>query len=384
MRLREADLLALKSAAVSKEIVKGHTHDFYNYPARFSPIFVRKAIEIFTRPGDLILDPFMGGGTTLVESKALNRSSIGFDISSLAFFLARAKTHDLSEADTEWINSWVQSSVPKLKCGNSYKRPLKWIAMGYHRNLTEKSTWALRILMEQYLAKLEEANGSQTAEDFLRTVLLKTGQWALDSRKTIPSASKFRDTLESNVKSMLPAYSAFDQSTGSETICVNQPANRIHENGTFERLGSPKLILTSPPYPGIHVMYHRWQIKGRRETPAPFWIANSLDGHGLSHYTMGDRHQEGLSNYFENIKASFSSIAKICDSSSTLVQMIAFSDTKWQLPKYLKTLEECGFVEHKPYKRRLWRRVPNRKWYAQQKGKLSSSNEVVLFHKLKD
>jgi hypothetical protein len=40
----------------------------------------------------------------------------------------------------------------------------------------------------------------------------------------------------------------------------------------------PKLVLTSPPYPGVHVLYHRWQVDGRKETPLPFMIAGKLDG----------------------------------------------------------------------------------------------------------
>jgi hypothetical protein len=41
----------------------GHTHNFYRYPARFSPQFARAAVEAFSAPGDTVLDPFVGGGT---------------------------------------------------------------------------------------------------------------------------------------------------------------------------------------------------------------------------------------------------------------------------------------------------------------------------------
>ena len=57
---------------------------------------------------------------------------------------------------------------------------------------------------------------------------------------------------------------------------------------------APRLVLTSPPYPGVHVLYHRWQVDGRKEAPLPFMIANKLDGAGLSYYTMGDRKYPGL------------------------------------------------------------------------------------------
>jgi len=72
--------------------VSGFTHDFYRYPARFLPVFARAAIEAFTKPGDTILDPFVGGSTSLVEALVLGRNAVGVDISQLAVFLAKAKT----------------------------------------------------------------------------------------------------------------------------------------------------------------------------------------------------------------------------------------------------------------------------------------------------
>jgi hypothetical protein len=77
----------LIAAARDLALVRGLTHDFYKYPARFSPTFVRAAIETFTKPGDLVLDPHVGGGTTIVESRALGREGVGIDINPLAEFV---------------------------------------------------------------------------------------------------------------------------------------------------------------------------------------------------------------------------------------------------------------------------------------------------------
>jgi hypothetical protein len=54
--------------------------------------------------------------------------------------------------------------------------------------------------------------------------------------------------------------------------CLNRSAVGIEFEKCMQDAGRPKLVLTSPPYPGLHVLYHRWQVKGRRETPAPFWV----------------------------------------------------------------------------------------------------------------
>ena len=41
----------------------------------------RNIILRYSQPGDLVLDQFAGGGTTLVEAKLLNRNIIGIDLS---------------------------------------------------------------------------------------------------------------------------------------------------------------------------------------------------------------------------------------------------------------------------------------------------------------
>lgn len=57
---------ALVEAIKSQERVNEAPHSFYKYPARFSPVFAREAIKAFTRRGDTVLDPFCGGGTSIL------------------------------------------------------------------------------------------------------------------------------------------------------------------------------------------------------------------------------------------------------------------------------------------------------------------------------
>ena len=149
-----------------------------------------------------------------------------------------------------------------------------------------------------------------------------------------------------------------------------------------------KLVLTSPPYPGVHVVYHRWQINGRKETPAPFWLANCRDGEGESFYCLGRRGEPELKTYFDRLGKAFTSVRGLMGPDSLVVQLVAFSSPEWQLPAYLQKMNDSGFVELMPmcdkeylFQRRIWRQVPGRKWYANQKGKTSSSREVLLLHR---
>lgn len=67
------------------------SHGYHRYPAKFIPQIVSRLTEKYTKEGDLIVDPFGGCGTTLVESKIMGRKSIGVDINPVAVLITKAK-----------------------------------------------------------------------------------------------------------------------------------------------------------------------------------------------------------------------------------------------------------------------------------------------------
>jgi predicted RNA methylase len=69
------------------------THYLFRYPAKFHPPVASTLIELFTTEGDLVLDPFCGSGTLLVEAAVAGRPSMGMDIDPLAVAVSEAKTH---------------------------------------------------------------------------------------------------------------------------------------------------------------------------------------------------------------------------------------------------------------------------------------------------
>jgi len=50
------------------------------HPATFPISLAKKIIELFSHQGELVLDPFVGSGTTLIAANELNRNSVGFDL----------------------------------------------------------------------------------------------------------------------------------------------------------------------------------------------------------------------------------------------------------------------------------------------------------------
>jgi hypothetical protein len=135
---------------------------------------------------------------------------------------------------------------------------------------------------------------------------------------------------------------------------------------------------------GIHVLYNRWQVQGRRETPLPYAIAGVPDGHFASHYAFGGRHR-APNDYLGEVEASFAAVRHLLDSDALVVQLVAFSDPKTQLAAYLKAMSRAGFEEERlpARQRRVWREVPNRRWYIRTNGHSKlESREVLLIHRV--
>lgn len=68
------------------------THDA-KWRGNWSPYIPRNIILRYSQEGDLILDQFAGGGTTLVEAKLLNRDIIGVDVNDIALERCREKVN---------------------------------------------------------------------------------------------------------------------------------------------------------------------------------------------------------------------------------------------------------------------------------------------------
>ena len=137
----------------------------------FSPVFAREFISQFTKPGDLILDPFAGGGTSLVEARALGRSAIGIDISQLAVFVSNAKTTTLTDSDIGSIRKWMHGLDDALNLRNLSRKTNEWSELGYQRNISSRTTWPARKTVELALGHVEYLENSRQRQ-FVRCAIL--------------------------------------------------------------------------------------------------------------------------------------------------------------------------------------------------------------------
>src|SRR5678816_1488483 len=89
-----ARLAAERSLTVASDEAQtlAHVHGFHSYPARMHPDTAARLIEGLSRPRAVVLDPFSGSGSVLVEALRLGRAPIGVDVNPIAIELGWLKT----------------------------------------------------------------------------------------------------------------------------------------------------------------------------------------------------------------------------------------------------------------------------------------------------
>lgn len=381
----------LSDAVYDREHVCGQTHNFYRYPARFSPKFAAAAIKCLSRPGELVLDPYMGGGTVVVEALAAGRRVVGNDINSIATFVTKVKTTPLEQKEVRAVRRWAKH-VLHITYRASRSEIADYFQPGKMKNMDLIRARFIKKLVASILASISSLP-TPNSQNFARCVLLRTAQWALDGRRKQTSLSDFRERLACWSEEMLQRLASFGAEISNHLRCNSAACVLVHGDAadipmlpTFDN-GKHRvsLVVTSPPYPGVHVLYHRWQVDGRRESPAPYWIINGVDGETASFYTFGDRRQSTSEPYFINSLRTLSSIRRVMRRGGFMVQLLAFADPTVQFDRYLTNMNAAGF-EEVPLSNgdresaRIWRDVPNRKWHAASQGRTHSAREVVIVH----
>lgn len=113
-----------------------------DYRGNWAPQIPRALMLMYTKPGDLILDPMVGSGTTLIEAKLLGRNAIGMDINYNAVILTLHRLYYLEKIlekmnkkkffITEYFNDTSTQLVTKTIAGVEIKDILKTEIKVYH------------------------------------------------------------------------------------------------------------------------------------------------------------------------------------------------------------------------------------------------------------
>lgn len=134
-----------------------HSLHEISYRACFKPQLPHFFIERLTVPGDVVYDPFMGRGTTLVEAALMDRRPYGCDVNPLSAVLCEPRLRPPSLAE-------VQRALAAVDFSDAGEMPEELLVF-YHPD-TLRQISALR----KYLIERERAGSSSGVDRWLRMV----------------------------------------------------------------------------------------------------------------------------------------------------------------------------------------------------------------------
>jgi len=225
------------------------THGYHRYPAKFIPQIVSRLAEKYTNEGDLIVDPFGGCGTTLVESKVMGRPSVGVDINPVAVLITKAKITPIDPQKIEKAFAILKAKLDTYSKDTKVKAP-EHERIDYWFKPEEKRKLAF-IFAE--ISKLKD----QDMRDFFycgfSNILKNCSIWLQKSNKPTRDPNKKPSdpipTFYKQIKMMMRGNARFYELSKekkhleipSQVYCTDARTIPAKNN-------SVSLIVTSPPY----------------------------------------------------------------------------------------------------------------------------------------
>ena len=88
------------------------------YPAKFPVSTAEEYITKYSNVGDVVFDPFVGSGSSLLAATANNRFAVGTDINGIAVLISKFKLLDIDDNDVERLSIFLASVKQRMELKN--------------------------------------------------------------------------------------------------------------------------------------------------------------------------------------------------------------------------------------------------------------------------
>lgn len=257
------------------------THGFHRYVGRFPSHLIRSLINAFgANENDVILDPFSGSGTTLVESRMLGIPAIGIEISPLSAMISRVKSQfsltpingaelidSLSKFyNTKWEEFYDQRSADLINHQDVLNRPGNAIPKfaNIERWFTPEALLGTSIVVEYILYQ------KGYVKDFL-TIALSAKMRSIGNVDVDVVRAEYRKTprenvnvlklMKSQIQKMLKGIN--DTLSYCSNVLLDESSVQVIENNVLATDlpdQSVSHIITSPPYGVESLSYLRTHL----------------------------------------------------------------------------------------------------------------------------
>ncbi len=225
-------------------------HYAISYRASFKPELPHYFIRKYSEPGDIVMDPFLGRGTTVLEANLLGRVGYGNDVNPLSERIAYPKTHPVEL-------SQIESILNSLNLGK--KRELDQdLSMFYHPDthreilnlrdyLQEDRSDAARFIEMVALSRLHgHSEGFFSVYSFPQISVPKSNQIKINERrKQVPEYRAIAPRILRKAKKILrDADVKKIRAIGEKNLFTTRDARQICDMPSE----CASLIVTSPPF----------------------------------------------------------------------------------------------------------------------------------------
>jgi hypothetical protein len=246
----------LFSLALSNKTA-GLTHGLHRFPAKYISRVPAWVIDQFAAREHIVLDPFCGSGTTLVEALSRSKKVIGIDCDPLACMITAAKTSAVRPSRIEELGQCIRHSW--LGPAEHLHLPMPGLVNFNHWFSLE--SWGY---LQSLLTTITDLKCSREEREFLLCIFSSIIRWVSNAddqtQKTYVSG-----TLKKNPPAVAPTFwRAFDRAlTGLKELAFARlpKAQSVVIRGDASNIllppGSVDLVVTSPPYlDSVDYMYN--------------------------------------------------------------------------------------------------------------------------------
>jgi len=203
----------------------------------------------------LILDPFCGSGTTLVESSLSGNNSIGIDIDPLSVLISKVKTTKVNIQKLNEITKWLLENIKKKQNG-TFISDCETLEHWFTTDAIEKLA-KIRYLIDKIFAKFGEETEIKNIYDLLiicfSSIVRRASNADNESQKTYVSHTKIKQPEEVNmlfIKQLEYLTERITVFSNTQNIATPTILNNSSVTSISELLNGKKidLAITSPPY----------------------------------------------------------------------------------------------------------------------------------------